>query len=236
MNYGCSGLNVIITGGTSGIGRACAEILASEGANVFVLARHKVVIKNCKFVKCDVTIEKSVEKAITQIVAIIGNKVDIVINSAGIYREQNLMDFTAQIYREIMDTNVLGTVLVCKNVLKYMKKGSIVNVASDAGVRGNYGCVLYSASKGAVVAFSRSLALDVAPNIRVNCVCPADVDTPLTRKQCDDGKYTLEECEAVYPLQKIGTAQEIAHVICGIASPANGFMTGSVVMVDGGLE
>lgn len=234
MNYGCKNKVVIITGGTSGIGKACAEFFVADGAKVYVLARHKKVVKNCEFVQCDVTKRASVKKALTDIAKKTG-KIDVVVNSAGIYVEQRLEQLTDKLYAQVMNTNVLGTMLVCQYALQYMQNGCIVNVASDAATTGNYGCALYSASKGAVVAFTKSLAKDVAPNIRVNCVAPADVDTPLMQKQCKRGHYTKEECASVYPLGRIARPQEIAHVICSMASPANGFMTGAVIAVDGGI-
>ena len=234
MNYGCENKVVVITGGTSGIGRACALALAAEGAKVFVLARHVKKVAGCEFVACDVTQRKSVEGAFAQVAKKVGN-IDILINSAGVYTEQMVERHKDKDYDILMDTNVRGTVLACQYALQHMNGGSIVNVASDAGIRGNYGCALYSASKGAVVAFSRSLALDVAPAVRVNCVCPADVDTPLMRKQCAKGGYKIEDCVNIYPLGRIAKPEEIAHVICAVASPANGFMTGVVIPVTGGL-
>lgn len=234
MNYGCENKVVVITGGTSGIGRACALALAAEGARVFVLARHVRKVAGCEFVACDVTKRNSVKQAFVQVAKAAG-RIDILINSAGVYSEQMVERHTDKDYRILMDTNVGGTVLACQYALQYMKDGSIVNVASDAGLRGNYGCALYSASKGAVVAFTRSLALDVAPAVRVNCVCPADVDTPLMRKQCAKGGYKIEDCVGVYPLGRIAKPEEIAHVICAVASPVNGFMTGSIIPVTGGL-
>lgn len=234
MNYGCKDLIAVITGGTSGIGRACAELLVRDGAKVFVLARHPKKIKECEFVACDVTKRASVKKAVASIIKKTG-RIDVVINSAGVYLEQRVEKFTDKEFAIIMDTNVLGTMLICQAVLPYMDNGVVVNVASDAGINGNYGCAVYSASKGAVVAFSKSLALDVAPKVRVNCVCPADTDTPLMRKQCKKGHYTLEQCAEPYPLKRIATPKEIAHVICSVASPANGFMTGTVISVDGGI-
>ena len=241
MDYGCGGLVALITGGTSGIGRACAELLLQDGAQVFVLARHERAVSavmghfsQARFVFCDVTDEESVRKAVVEVKNLVGH-VDILINSAGVYQEQRLETLTGADYDLVMNTNVKGTVLMCREVVSLMNGGCIVNVASDAGVRGNYGCALYSASKGAVVAFTRSLALDLAPAVRVNCVCPADVDTPLMQRQCEQGHYTREECATVYPLGRIGRPEEIAHVICSMVSPANSFMTGSVVSVDGGL-
>ena len=164
--------------------------------------------------------------------------IDLLINSAGVYGEQRLENMGEADYNAIMDTNVKGTLLLTQACLPFMYgRGSIVNIASDAGVSGNYGCPVYCASKGAVVALTRALALDLAPAIRVNCVCPADVDTPLLARQLVDanGGYTLADMAAAYPLGRIGRAEEIAHVICSVASPANSFMTGSIITVDGGI-
>lgn len=164
--------------------------------------------------------------------------IDILINSAGIYVEQRLESISEADYDAIMDTNVKGTLLLTQACLPFMYGGgSIVNIASDAGVSGNYGCPVYCASKGAVVALTRALALDLAPRVRVNCICPADVDTPLLARQLVDanGGYTLADMAAAYPLGRIGRAEEIAHAICSVASPANSFMTGSIVTVDGGI-
>ena len=197
------------------------------------------------FVPCDVSKAASCKEAVAKI----GEReksllreqqahIDILINSAGVYAEQRLENMTEADYAAIMDTNVKGTLLLTQACLPLMySDGSIINIASDAGVSGNYGCPVYCASKGAVVSLTRALALDLAPQIRVNCVCPADVDTPLLARQLVDanGGYTLADMEASYPLGRIGRAEEIAHVICSVASPANSFMTGSIITVDGGI-
>ena len=197
------------------------------------------------FVPCDVSKAASCKEAVAKI----GEReksllreqqahIDILINSAGVYAEQRLENMTEADYAAIMDTNVKGTLLLTQACLPLMYSGgSIINIASDAGVSGNYGCPVYCASKGAVVSLTRALALDLAPQIRVNCVCPADVDTPLLARQLVDanGGYTLADMEASYPLGRIGRAEEIAHVICSVASPANSFMTGSIITVDGGI-
>ena len=197
------------------------------------------------FVPCDVSKAASCKEAVAKI----GEReksllreqqahIDILINSAGVYAEQRLENMTEADYSAIMDTNVKGTLLLTQACLPLMYSGgSIINIASDAGVSGNYGCPVYCASKGAVVSLTRALALDLAPQIRVNCVCPADVDTPLLARQLVDanGGYTLADMAASYPLGRIGRAEEIAHVICSVASPANSFMTGSIITVDGGI-
>ena len=266
LKYGCEGLVAVISGGTSGIGLAAAAKLAADGARVYILGRSRAkgeaavrqlqeAMALCRgdaqaqgevfFVPCDVSKAASCKEAVAKI----GEReksllreqqahIDILINSAGVYAEQRLENMTEADYAAIMDTNVKGTLLLTQACLPLMYGGgSIINIASDAGVSGNYGCPVYCASKGAVVSLTRALALDLAPQIRVNCVCPADVDTPLLARQLVDanGGYTLADMAASYPLGRIGRAEEIAHAICSVASPANSFMTGSIITVDGGI-
>lgn len=244
--YGCEGLHVVISGGTSGIGLAAAEKMLVDGAaSVCILGRSQArgeaavkfllekTGKEALYLPCDVSSQEDCVKAFKQL----GVQQDILIASAGIYVEERLEQISEQSF-ELMDTNVKGIVYFLQAGLPYLKEGgSIVTVASDAGVSGNYGCPLYCASKGAVVALTRALALDLAPKVRVNCVCPADVDTPLLQKQLEQcgGSYGIEDMSSVYPLQRIAQAEEIAHVICSVASPLNSFMTGSIITVDGGL-
>ena len=244
------GARVYILGRSRARGEAAvAELVAKTGAQAL-------------FVACDVSKAASCKEAVSQIgeheksllrmQQACGSQVatsevqrmeqewhiDILINSAGVYGEQRLENMGEADYNAIMDTNVKGTLLLTQACLPFMYgRGSIVNIASDAVVSGNYGCPVYCASKGAVVALTRALALDLAPAIRVNCVCPADVDTPLIARQLVDanGGYTLADMTAAYPLGRIGRAEEIAHVICSVASPANSFMTGSIITVDGGI-
>lgn len=252
MNYGCKGLTAVISGGTSGIGLAVAEKLLEDGAIVYILGRSlqrgidavellkQATQQEAVFIPCDVAKQESCAKAVDRMRAVAGSalKVDLLINCAGIYKEQRLETITERDYEKIFDVNVKGTMLLTQAMLPFMYGGgSIVNVASDAGISGNYGCPVYCASKGAVVALTKALALDLAPKIRVNCVCPADVDTPLLQEQLKaaEGSYTIEDMASAYPLERIGQASEIAHVICSMASPHNSFMTGSVVPVDGGI-
>lgn len=253
LNYGCQNLTAVISGGTSGIGLATAIKLAADDAKVYLLGRDKArgaaalkalreqTNKEAHFIVCDITKKASCMEALAAIAKLEAKadwQLDILVNSAGVYAEQRLENMTEEAYNEIMDTNVKGTILLTQACLpKMYQGGSIINVASDAGVSGNYGCPVYCASKGAIVSLTRALALDLAPHIRVNCVCPADVDTPLLARQLvdADGGYTLADMAAAYPIGRIGRAEEIAHVICSLASSANSFMTGSIVTVDGGL-
>lgn len=279
MNYGCKGKTVLITGGTSGIGLAAACIFLQDGANVFVMGRDpergraaREENQGLYYLQGDVTSFAQCE-AVAKHAAAQGNgRIDILINSAGLYLEQSLETVTEADYASLMDVNVKGTLLMIRACHPYMVSksgedfgtklpeayqmaekmrqslkpaadvaeaggGCIVNIASDAGIGGNYGCPVYCASKGAVVAMTKALALDLAPSVRVNCVCPGDVDTPLLDKQLEAAayRYTKEDMGHAYPLERIAAAQEVAHVICSVASPANSFMTGAVISVDGGL-
>ncbi len=252
LSYGCENLCAVISGGTSGIGLEAARKLLMDGARVYILGRsrergmqamhylNEETGKNAIYIHCDVAKADNCKTAIAKVAEREGKDftLHILVNSAGFYSEQRLEQLTEADFDAMMAVNVKGTMLLTQAALPYLHEGSsVVNIASDAALNGNYGCALYCATKGAVVAFTRALALDLAPGVRVNCVCPADVDTPLLAKQLVDaaGGYTLADMAASYPLQRVGRAGEVAHVICSVASPANSFMTGSVVAVDGGI-
>ena len=232
-----------------------------------------------RYIRADVTKPADCRMA-AAIAAYYGqDRIDVLVNSAGIYQEKRIENVSVADYNRIMDVNVKGTLFMIQACQPYMlpqgepengadraastetdapaadgraaqdasvaggtgagaaKDRCIVNIASDAGIGGNYGCPVYCASKGAVVSLTRALALDLAPDIRINCICPGDVDTPLLTAQlaAARGSYTKEEMGDGYPLGRIATAEEVAHVICSVASPANSFMTGTVIPVDGGL-
>lgn len=239
----------VISGGTSGIGLATAQRLAVLGARVILLGRSKergeaaineLKAKGCEnvsYLSCDVSKRDACQQAIHDVVEKY-EQIDILINSAGIYEEIRLECLEEADMDRLIDTNLKGTVWLTQACLPYMGQGSaIVNIASDAGISGNYGCPLYCATKGAIVALTKALALDLAPYTRVNCICPADVQTPLLERQLEaaNGSYSLEEMASVYPLERIGKAEEIAYVICSVASPYNSFMTGAIIPVDGGI-
>ncbi|HIU63964.1 MAG TPA: SDR family oxidoreductase [Candidatus Avacidaminococcus intestinavium] len=238
---------IVISGGTSGIGLATAELFAQDGAEVLLIGRNKAkglsaaqkiqqLSPGSVFIQADLSTMQGCHNA-AQSIKRRGREIDVLVNAAGIYAEGRLGTVTEIEYDELMNINVKGTIFLTQELLSLMSKldASIINIASDAGVNGNYGCPVYCASKGAVVAFTRGLALDCAPLIRVNCICPGDVATPLVEKQLVSGNYTLAEMTKAYPLARIGKAEEIAHMICAIASPLNGFMTGSIITIDGGL-
>ena len=233
----------IITGGTSGIGLAATKIFLANDYNCVVVGRSRERFNKIKselggrveFVSADVRKVEDCGKIISRAVEIFGG-VDVLVNSAGIYHEGAITFTDEEIFDDIFATNVKGTFFVTRAAVGELIKshGVIVNVASDAGLKGNYFCAAYSASKGAVVAFTRSLALELASfSIRVNCVAPGDILTPLTLKQLKTSGGTLEELTKIYPLGRIGTAEEVAEAIYFLATAK--FITGAILSVDGGL-
>lgn len=233
----------IITGGTSGIGLATAKIFLAHDFNCVLVGRslerfEKIKSElegNFEFISADVRKVDDCDRIISRTIEIFGG-VDILINSAGIYHEGAITSTNEEIFEEIFATNVKGTFFVTRAAIDELIKsrGTIINVASDAGLKGNYFCAAYSASKGAIVAFTKSLALELASfSIRVNCVAPGDIVTPMTLNQLKISGDTIEDLAKIYPLGRIGTPNEVAEAIYFLTT-AN-FITGVILSVDGGL-
>ena len=243
---------VIITGGSSGIGLATAESLLRNNYKVAIVGRDitkgkqaekklKLIAEECQFFQADISQVAECERVVQAVVNFFG-RVDALVNSAGVYLEKLLAEMTEQDYQELMDINVKGTYFMCKYVVPELRKtsaGAIVNVSSDAGQNGNLLCSAYCASKGAVNTFTKALALELSPyNIRVNAVCPGDIDTPLTRAQLStypNPEACLKEMQSLYPSNRIGKAEEVAAVIGFLLSDAASFVVGALWAVDGGI-
>jgi NAD(P)-dependent dehydrogenase (short-subunit alcohol dehydrogenase family) len=242
----------VVTGGTSGIGLATARMLLESGAKVLIVGRDRakgeLIIKesgphrgNLKFICADVSSVTECESTIAMAVKFFG-RIDILINSAGVYSEKLIGDVSEDEYDYIMDINVKGTYFMCKYAIPELEKseaGAIVNVSSDSGLQGTLHATAYCASKGAVTIFTKSLALELASNnIRVNCVCPGDVATPMLARQfeeAEDKEKYYNYLLGLYPIGRFGKPEEVAAVICFLASPASSFVAGSAWPVDGGI-
>lgn len=236
----------LITGGTSGIGLAAAHLLIKEGYRVIITGRNEergrqaqqALGENAAYIPCDVKSPHDCAH-LGEIIRRDYGKLHALVNSAGIYLEKSIDSTTEDDWTNIIDTNLKGTYFVIKAVVDSLRAagGAIVNVSSDAGVNGNYFCSAYCASKGAITTMTKALALELAPAVRVNCVCPADVDTPLTEMQLPEHgrEEARAQMESLYPLGRIARPEEIAHIIAFLLSEKASFVTGAVWLADGGL-
>ena len=236
----------VITGGTSGIGLASAKLFIENEYNCVLVGRSKIKAEaaidhlqsdRVSFISADITSIVDCERVIKETINCF-NSINVLINSAGQYIQSPIISIDEKQYYNIFDVNVKGLIFMCRAAIPHLiaSKGCIVNVASDAAIKGNYCCALYAASKGAVVAFTKSLALELADiPVRVNCVAPADGLTPLTVEQMRLGGETIEDIASVYPMKRIAAPSEVAEAIYFLASPKSSFTTGAVLVVDGGL-
>ena len=226
------GKRALITGAGSGIGAAIARLLAAEGAEVIVadLSPSTVAAElGAQAVVLDVRDEAQVAPAMADL--------DVLVNVAGIGSTTNAPETTLEVWENVFAVNARGTFLCCKHAIPGMAArggGSIVNIASVAGLVGLRNRAAYCASKGAVISLTRALAVDhVADGIRVNAVAPGTVDSPWVRRLVEDVSESLDALRARQPMGRLGTPEEIAEAVAYLAAAE--FVTGSVLVIDGGL-
>jgi NAD(P)-dependent dehydrogenase (short-subunit alcohol dehydrogenase family) len=242
----------IVTGGASGIGRATAERFLEEGAKVAIVdvsekAGNKVISElkvkgyDVTLAVGDVTRSADVKRMVSDIIGHFG-RVDVLFNNAGILVEGTVEEVTEDDWDRIMAVNVKGVFLMTKEVVPLMLKqgkGTIVNNASCSGLVGDRGAIAYNTSKGAVVLMTKCLALDYAlKNIRVNCVCPGEIETPMflqevARRGITPDEHRKDIC-GYHPIGRLGRPQEVANTVLFLASDDSSFITGTAVSVDGG--
>lgn len=230
----------VVTGATSGIGEATALRLMSEGAKVIAIGRNIDKGKeleskgDCKFYAADFTKPEEIESVCAKIAEEIG-WVNILVNSAGLSVGGTIEELTLAQWNEIFMVNVTATFLMSKYLLPLIRKqggGRIVNIGSTAGTVGAWGLHAYSSTKGAVIQLSKSMACEYAKEgIMVNCVCPGGTKTPMM----GDDQAFLDEFAQLFPIQRLADPSEIANVIAFAASDEASFMSGSVILVDGGF-
>lgn len=239
-----SGRTAIITGAASGIGRATAELLLEKGWRVALVDRDVAPLDSLAadarvLVRpLDVTDEAAVVKLVAEVAERFG-RLDGAVNSAGIAADKHVFDTTAELFRRMLDINVVGTFLVGREAARHMAKtggGAIVNLASISGIRGSKGRSAYGASKGAVINLTQVMANDLAPHgVRVNAVAPGPIETPMVKAVHTDADRDLYH--RFVPMRRYGAPREIANVIHFLLDGSqSSYMTGEIVAVDGGFR
>ena len=239
--------SALITGATRGIGKQIAITLAKQGYNIALNYRKEnEELENTKkeieeigvqvlAVKGDVANFEDCENFVKQVIERFG-QIDVLVNNAGITKDMLLMRMKKEDFEQVIDTNLVGTFNVTKNVVPYMMKarsGRIINISSVVGISGNAGQTNYSASKAGIIGFTKSLAKEIASrNILVNAVAPGFIETNMTDVLKDDVK---QEIAKNIPLKRMGTAQDVANVVKFLASDDSSYITGQVINVDGGM-
>lgn len=241
-------LRVLVTGASSGVGEATARLFASEGAQVALLARREDVLGDMAagmgegvlpFV-ADVADSRAATNAVRAAIAAMGG-LDVAVNAAGIVGESPLGDMDDGLWHDVIDTNLSGTFTVSREAGVHMRErggGAIVNVASDLAYAGAGGLTAYCASKAGVVGLTRGLAIELAPQVRVNVICPGPIDTPMMRAQLEgrsDAQTLLEQKKASVPLGRLADPVEVARAIRFLAVDGT-FATGTSMAFDGGTS
>jgi NAD(P)-dependent dehydrogenase (short-subunit alcohol dehydrogenase family) len=240
-----SGKTILIVGGAGGLGRAIAEAFTDAGADIMIADQLEgTPQKGTAFVSCDVRQPLSCSKTIAATIAKFG-RLDCLVNAAGLWVEGESSTMTENQWDLVMDVNLKGTFFMCSSAIPELIKtrGQIINIASDAGLMGNAGAAIYCASKGGVVLLTKALALELASQgVRVNAICPCDIETPMLRGQAEvygggDPESYRAALHKNYPqgaATRFATPTEIAKFILAIASPDFQPLTGAALSIDFG--
>lgn len=245
MAFSIKGKNVLITGGSKGIGKAIVEVFLKEGANVVFSGRNvergeetckefSSCQRKVKFIKSDVASEEDTKNLFKEAVDFLGG-LDIAVLNAGYYPQTRIKDMTVKDWDKVLDINLKGVFLNTREAMNYLKDGGhIVITSSITGVRvGNPGLAHYSASKGGVNGFMKTAALELSSlGININAVEPGNIMTPGMEDVL--GEKYIKDQEAIIPLGKLGTAYDIAYAALFLASDEAKYITGQSIIVDGG--
>ena len=241
----------IVTGGASGIGRGIAVNLAEMGAAVAVLdineAEGRKTVTHIEaegskgiFEHCDIRSAVDCRRATDSVIETWG-RIDILCNCAGIAIRKDVLELSEEEWDRALDVTLKGIFLLSREVIPHMIRaggGSIINIGSGWSLKGGPRAASYCAAKGGTVNLTRAMAIDYGKhNIRVNCICPGDVDTPMLRSECaqlgEDAQAFMQEA-ANRPLPRVGTPEDVGNAVLFLASPMSSWITGAALVVDGG--
>jgi 2-hydroxycyclohexanecarboxyl-CoA dehydrogenase len=240
------GKKMIVTGASQGIGKAIAIMSASYGADVCIVSRNAERLqatkeeieklgRKCTVIAADVTEYDAVKEMTKQAQDALGS-IDILVNNVGWDSIEHFVKNTAEFWDDVIDINYKSVIYCSRAVLEGMMEqncGKIINIASDAGRGGSSGETVYAGAKGAVIAFTKSLAREVARyKINVNCICPGPTNTPMYLGQPEKIRESLQR---IIPLKRIGEPEDVAGAAVFFASPLSDYITGQVISVSGGL-
>ena len=242
-----TGKNIVVTGGSKGIGLSVVSSFIRNGGNVWYLSRTEAASQNelaasaaasggtIFWIKTDMSDETSITEAL-KVVLDTAESVDVLVNNAGITRDGLIMRMKTDAWDDVIKINLTGAFIACRTLARSMakaRKGAIINISSVVGITGNGGQTNYAASKAGLIGFSKSLAKELASrNIRVNVIAPGFIETQMTDFLKDDMKEALKQ---QIPLGRIGTPEDIADTVLFLASEKAGYITGQVLAVDGGM-
>ena len=235
--------SIILTGATGGIGYSMVETLIAQGANLLVtgtnekkLEELKTKYKNLIILKQDISNHDQLEDFIEKCNSLLGEKIDVLINNAGITKDNLTIRMNKSEWDNVININLTSTFLLTKYTIKKMlkkKSGKIINITSVVAHTGNLGQANYSASKGGILSMSKSLSQEYAKkNITVNCIAPGFIDTAMTEKINDEYKNQLK---AKIPLDRFGTPEDIANCAAFLCSDLSNYITGETIHVNGGM-
>ena len=241
MSDSLQGRYALISGGGSGIGKAIASSFVSEGAHVLICGRTISTLEetanemNLLFHEVDVSNSDSIKDLADFIIKEGWGSLDILVNNAGIFKNNSVETCTEAEWDNVIDTNLKGTYLMSNAFIPMMSKGSsILNISSNLGLRALDNAAAYCAAKAGVVNLTRSMALDLAKRIRVNCICPGIVETPMVTNRVNKDSIEYDNLSKIPALKRLGKPEEIASMALHLCSSDAKWTTGSIITVDGG--